>query len=123
VSYITGKGAYAVVDPHNYGRYNNAIITSSSDFETFWKNLASQFASNSNAIFDTNNEYNTEDNQNVANMNQAAINGIRAAGAMTQYIWVEGNQWSGAWDWVRVKMIFTVGRTSLMLMLWRVIGL
>jgi endoglucanase len=101
VNYITGKGAYAIVDPHNYGRYNNNIITSASDFQTFWKNLAAQFASNSKAIFDTNNEYNTEDNQNVANLNQAAINGIRAAGATSQYIFVEGNQWSGAWDWVR----------------------
>lgn len=32
-------------------------------------------------------------------MNQAAINGIRAAGATTQYIAVEGNSYSGAWTW------------------------
>jgi len=33
----------------------------------------------------------------VFNLNQAAIDGIRAAGATTQYIFVEGNAWSGAW--------------------------
>lgn len=35
----------------------------------------------------------------VLNLNQAAINGIRAAGATTQYIFVEGNAYTGAWDW------------------------
>lgn len=32
-------------------------------------------------------------------MNQAAIDGIRAAGATSQYITVEGNAWTGAWTW------------------------
>lgn len=36
-------------------------------------------------------------------MNQAAINGIRAAGATTQYIAVEGNSYSGAWTWTSVN--------------------
>jgi endoglucanase len=31
VSYITGKGGYAIIDPHNYMRYNGNVI-SSSDF-------------------------------------------------------------------------------------------
>lgn len=36
-------------------------------------------------------------------MNQAAIDGIRAAGATTQYIAVEGNSYSGAWTWTSVN--------------------
>src|ERR1700761_4484621 len=35
----------------------------------------------------------------VVRLNQAAINGIRAAGAQ-QPIHVEGNSWTGAWTWV-----------------------
>lgn len=35
----------------------------------------------------------------VLNLNQAAIDGIRAAGATSQYIFVEGNSYSGAWTW------------------------
>ena len=35
----------------------------------------------------------------VLDLNQAAIDGIRAAGAKTQYIFVEGNAYSGAWSW------------------------
>ncbi len=31
---------------------------------------------------------------------QACIDGVRAAGATSQYIFVEGTSWSGAWTWV-----------------------
>lgn len=63
--------------------------------------MAARFASNSHVIFDTNNEYHDMDNTLVGQLNQAAINGIRAAGATTQYIFVEGNSYTGAWTWVR----------------------
>jgi hypothetical protein len=49
------------------------------------------------------NEYNSMDQTLVLNLNQAAINGIRGAGATSQYIFAEGNQWTGAWDWVSVN--------------------
>ncbi|KAF8324124.1 glycoside hydrolase [Clavulina sp. PMI_390] len=100
VNYITTtKGGYAIIDPHNYMRYNNVIITSTSDFQTFWKNLATQFKSNTKVIFDVMNEPNGIDATTVAALNQAAINGIRAAGATSQLILVEGTQWTGAWTW------------------------
>lgn len=56
VNYITGKGAYAVICPHNYGRYNGNIITSTSDFQAFWKTVATQYKGNAKVVFDTNNE-------------------------------------------------------------------
>lgn len=99
VNFITDSGAYAVLDPHNYGRYSGSVITSTDNFETFWKTVAAEFASNEKVIFDTNNEYHDMDQTLVLNLNQAAINGIRAAGATSQYIFVEGNAWSGAWSW------------------------
>lgn len=40
------------------------------------------------------------ENSLVRDLNQAAIDAIRAAGATSQYIFVEGNAWSGAWSWV-----------------------
>jgi endoglucanase len=49
------------------------------------------------------NEFNTEDKTTVLDLNQAAINAIRAAGATSQYIFVEGNSWSGAWTWESVN--------------------
>lgn len=117
INHITSKGAYAVIDPHNYGCYNNAIITDTASFGTFWKNLATAFKSNENVvgycchatlpifltitsqIFDTNNEYNTMDESLVLSLNQAAINAIRTAGATTQTIFAEGNNWTGAGTW------------------------
>lgn len=39
----------------------------------------------------------------VFNLNQAAIDGIRSVGATTQYIFVEGNSWSGAWTWANTN--------------------
>ena len=35
----------------------------------------------------------------VLDLNQAAITSIRNAGATTQYIFVEGNSYTGAWTW------------------------
>ncbi|KAG2412498.1 endoglucanase 3 precursor [Aspergillus terreus] len=99
VTAITDSGAYAVLDPHNYGRYSGSIISSTSDFKAFWKTVAGEFASNDKVIFDTNNEYHDMDQSLVLDLNQAAINGIRAAGANTQYIFVEGNSYTGAWKW------------------------
>jgi endoglucanase len=43
------------------------------------------------------------DQSNVLRLNQAAIDAIRATGARSQYIFVEGNQWTGAWSWVDVN--------------------
>jgi endoglucanase len=103
IDFIANAGAYAVLDPHNYGRYKGNVINNTSDFQSFWKNFAGQFKSNTKAIFDTNNEYNTMDQTLVLDLNQAAINGIRAAGATSQYIFVEGNQWSGAHSWTSVN--------------------
>ncbi|KAK1144621.1 hypothetical protein N8T08_004924 [Aspergillus melleus] len=99
VAAITDSGAYAVLDPHNYGRYSGNIISSTSDFKAFWQTVAGEFASNEKVIFDTNNEFHDMDQDLVLSLNQAAVNGIRAAGAKTQYIFVEGNSYTGAWKW------------------------
>lgn len=100
VNYITGKGAYAMVQPHNYGRFYGNIITDTNGFKTWWKNVAAQYKDNALVVFDTNNEYHDMDQALVFNLNQASIDGIRAAGATKQYITPEGNSWTGAWTWV-----------------------
>ncbi|CAH0057656.1 unnamed protein product [Clonostachys solani] len=100
VNHITGKGLYAVVDPHNYGRYYGKVITNVTGFGAWWTTVAGRFKNNPLVIFDTNNEFYGMRNELVRDLNQAAINAIRAAGARTQYIWVEGNSWSGAHSWV-----------------------
>ena len=69
VNYITKtKGLYAVVDPHNFGRYYGNIITDATGFQAWWKTVATQFASNSKVIFDCNNEPHDMDNSVVKAM-------------------------------------------------------
>ncbi|PVF96643.1 putative cellulase precursor [Serendipita vermifera] len=98
VNYVTSKGGYAILDPHNFARYNGGVITDLNAFQTWWKNLASQFSSNGNVIFDINNEPHDISASAAASFNQAGINGIRASGA-SNLILVEGTSWSGAWTW------------------------
>lgn len=99
VETITALGAYALISPHNYGRYYGEIVTDTAAFGTFHQNIASHFASNPLVMFDTDNEFYGMSQTLVVELNQAAINGIRAAGATSQYITVEGNSYTGAWDW------------------------
>jgi len=98
VSYITGKGGFALIDPHNYMSYNGSQILSQSNFKTLWKNLAKEFISNEHVIFDLMNEPNGIDASVVAGLMQAAILGIRETGAR-QLILAEGTSWTGAWTW------------------------
>ncbi|KZP15293.1 glycoside hydrolase family 5 protein [Athelia psychrophila] len=100
VNYITSKGGYAVVDPHNFMIYDNAPISNTATFQTWWTNLATVFKSNPNVIFDCMNEPNGIPAATTFSLMQAAVNGIRAAGATTQLILVEGTSWTGAWTWV-----------------------
>ena len=103
VNGLTTKGAYVIVDPHNYGHYMGNPIGSlavpDTAFADFWKRLAALFKSNAKVIFSIMNEpqgmFTTE--QWVQSEN-AAIAAIRGTGA-TQLILVQGYHWSGAHDW------------------------
>ncbi|KAG8941714.1 hypothetical protein FRC03_004169, partial [Tulasnella sp. 419] len=99
VSYITGKGGYAVLDPHNYLRYNGSVITDEAAFTIWWTNLATEFKSDPKVVFDINNEPHSIPASDAFKMNQVGVNAIRAAGATSQLILVEGTSWSGAWSW------------------------
>lgn len=84
------------------GRYYEEIITDVDGFKAWWTTAATIFADNELVIFDTNNEYHDMDNDLVFQLNQGAIDAIRAAGATSQTIFVEGNSYTGAWTWVSV---------------------
>ncbi|KAI0709848.1 endoglucanase [Earliella scabrosa] len=99
VSYITGKGAYAIIDPHNFMIFNGQTISSTSTFQSWWQKLANEFKSNNLVIFDLQNEPHDIPAQTVFNLMQAGVNGVRASGATSQLILVEGTSWTGAWTW------------------------
>lgn len=99
VSYITSKGGYAAIEPHNYARYNGVVITDYAAFQTFWQHLAQEFSSNDKVVFDICNEPYGIAATDAASLMQAGIDGVRASGA-TQLILVEGTSWSGAHSWI-----------------------
>ncbi|KAF2471899.1 glycoside hydrolase family 5 protein [Lindgomyces ingoldianus] len=115
VDYVTKtKGAYCILDPHNYMRYNDpsqqpmtgSIIGDTSDktaattaqFGAFWGELAGRFKDNEKVIFGLMNEPHDMKTSLVIQNNQAAIDGIRKAGAK-QLILAPGNSWTGGHSW------------------------
>ncbi|KAK1223101.1 hypothetical protein PQX77_014029 [Marasmius sp. AFHP31] len=115
INYITvEKGAYALLDPHNYMRYNDpssqpfsgSVIGNTSDptaatteqFGEFWTELAGRFVDNPKVIFGINNEPHDMPTSLVLANNQAAIDGIRSTGA-EQLILAPGNSWTGGHSW------------------------
>ncbi|KAL0576560.1 hypothetical protein V5O48_005424 [Marasmius crinis-equi] len=117
INYITvTKGAYALLDPHNYMRYNDpsaqpfsgSVIGNSSDptaatteqFKEFWTELANRFVDNPKVIFGINNEPHDMPTSLVLANNQAAIDGIRSTGAQ-QLILAPGNSWTGGHSWTQ----------------------
>ncbi|KAF8587014.1 glycoside hydrolase family 5 protein [Ramaria rubella] len=115
VNYITEtKGAYALIDPHNYMRYNDpsqqpnsgSVIGNTSDptaattaeFGQFWGELASRFLHNEKVIFGINNEPHDLPTSLLLFNDQTAINAIRAVGAK-QLILAPGNGFTGGHSW------------------------
>ncbi|KAF2261304.1 glycoside hydrolase, partial [Lojkania enalia] len=115
VNYITMQGAYAILDAHNYMRYNDpsmqpfsgSIIGNSSDssaatteqLASFWSELATRFVSNPNVIFGIMNEPHDMPTSLVLTNDQAMIDAIRQAGAQ-QLILVPGNGFTGGHRWL-----------------------
>ncbi|KAI1173466.1 glycoside hydrolase family 5 protein [Nemania sp. FL0916] len=115
VDYVTvTKGAYAILDPHNYMRYNDpsmqpysgSVIGDEGDpdaattaqFGAFWGELAARFKDNEKVIFGLMNEPHDMASSLVLANNQAAIDAIRAAGAENLII-MPGNSWTGGHAW------------------------
>jgi len=102
VDHMTSKGAYVILDPHNYARYNDQLIGSSavpnSAFADFWSRLAQHYAANTRVIFGLVNEPHDMPTEQWRDAANAAIAAIRAAGAHN-LILVPGNAWTGAWCW------------------------
>ncbi|KAK2590565.1 hypothetical protein QQS21_011747 [Conoideocrella luteorostrata] len=96
VSFTTKQGRYVVLDPHNYGRYSSNIVTDTNAFKTFRGNITGAFSTSGNVIFDTHNEYHDMNQILVLHLNRAAIDGVGAVGAASQYIMASGNSYSGA---------------------------
>jgi endoglucanase len=116
ITAITNANAYAILDPHNYMRYNDpsqqpatgSVIGNTTDpaaattaqFQAFWKELAGRYKHNDHVIFGIMNEPHDMPTSLVLKNDQAAINGIRASGAK-QLILAPGNGYTGGHSWLQ----------------------
>jgi len=111
VSATTAKGVYVILEPHNFARYYpdpgnfqssaQGLIGSyypNSVFSNFWWRIAGIYKTNQHVIFNLMNEPNSMPTEQWVAAANAAIAGIRAAGA-TNLVHVPGNQWTGAHAW------------------------
>lgn len=101
VNYATGKGAFVLLDPHNYARYRDQVIgqgVSVDAFTDFWSKLATRYKGNSKVIFGLMNEPHDMPTELWRDDANAAIRAIRTTGA-TNLILVPGNGYSGAHSW------------------------
>jgi endoglucanase len=104
VSNIIKTGGKAILDPHNYARYNGKIIGGDASvsvalFVDLWTRLATHYKDNANVVFAIMNEPNTMSTKSWADTAQIATNAIRKTGAK-QLILVPGNGWTGAHSWL-----------------------
>lgn len=101
VKNLTAKGAFVIVDPHNYARYYTEVIGAgvpNADFADLWARLNYHFKGNKRVIYGLMNEpFNMPTEQWVKAAN-LAIATIRNGGG-TNLVLVPGNAWSGAHSW------------------------
>lgn len=104
VTEATGKGAWVILDPHNYARYGGNLIGSTavpdSAFADLWTRLANLYKSNPRVMFGLMNEPNSMPTEQWRASANAAIAAIRATGA-DNLIMVPGNAWTGAHSWTQ----------------------
>ncbi|KAJ3154469.1 hypothetical protein HK101_001615 [Irineochytrium annulatum] len=92
------NNAVAILDAHNYARYNGQLASSDA-LASLWSHLAEIYASNPNVWFGIMNEPHNIDTTTWFGVAQAAVNAIRTAGAKNK-ITVPGNCFTGAHNWV-----------------------
>lgn len=91
-----------ILDPHNYARYHNELIGTANvpnaAFVDFWSRLAQTYKSEPKVWFGLMNEPHDMQTENWLTSANAAIAGIRSAGAINRIL-VPGNGWTGAHSW------------------------
>jgi endoglucanase len=102
VTETTAKGAFVILDPHDYARYKGKVIGSedmpNAVFADFWSRLAKLYADNPRVLFGLVNEPHGMPTEQWVEAANAGIAAIREAGARN-IILVPGNAFSGAHAW------------------------
>ncbi|WP_103665925.1 cellulase family glycosylhydrolase [Gracilimonas amylolytica] len=102
VNYATAKGAYVLLNPHNYSRYYGEVVGQGGvpreAFADFWAKVAEVYKDNPYVMFGLVNEPHDMSTEVWRDNANAAIAAIRETGA-ENLITVPGNGWTGAHSW------------------------
>jgi endoglucanase len=103
VAHVTTAGGNVVIDPHNYGRFNGAVIGtpgfSVAFFRDFWTRVADRYKANERVIFGLMNEPHDIPDGVWRNAGGQAVAGIRSTGA-TNLVLIPGDNWTSAYNFV-----------------------
>ncbi|KAI0963964.1 Manganese dependent endoglucanase Eg5A [Taiwanofungus camphoratus] len=95
----SSSNAHAIVDLHNYARWNGGIIAqggpTNEEYASIWSQLSKVFGSNDRLLFGIMNEPHDLDIPTWAESVQYVVNAIRAAGA-TNYLLLPGSNYTSA---------------------------
>lgn len=98
----TATGARVIVSPHNYARYDDAVIGSDrvpvAAFASFWGQVAALFRDDDRVVLGLMNEPHDLPTRDWLDAANAAIAAIRRAGS-ANLILVPGNAWTGGHSW------------------------
>ncbi|MBX9454940.1 MAG: glycoside hydrolase family 5 protein [Rhizobium sp.] len=105
VELIRARGMKTILDPHNYGRYDDKIIGSEEvpheAFADFWTRLARLYANDKDVVFGLMNEPNQMPVAQWVDAANAATDAIRSRTGASNLILVPGTAWSGAHSWMK----------------------
>lgn len=104
VQFTTSRGAITVLDAHNFGRREGAIIGADPNlpiaaFADFWGQMAARYRANDQVWFNLMNEPYNVDITNTLQMQNAACAAIRRNGARSKVLF-SGISYSGAHSWL-----------------------
>jgi len=103
VQAILQRGMIAILDPHNYARYNGDLVGSdevpAAAFADFWRRLALAYRDQPGVWFGLVNEPHGIDAADWLPVANSAIAAIRAADAVNLVL-VPGTAWTGAHNWL-----------------------
>ncbi|CCL98509.1 uncharacterized protein FIBRA_00508 [Fibroporia radiculosa] len=95
----SSPNAHAIVDLHNYARWNGEIIAqggpTNEQYASIWSQIAALYGNNDRLLFGIMNEPHDLDIPTWAESVQYAVNAIRAAGA-TNYLLLPGSNYTSA---------------------------
>ncbi|ODN86830.1 hypothetical protein L198_07193 [Cryptococcus wingfieldii CBS 7118] len=100
---VLDAGAYAMIDLHNYARWDGQIVgqggPTDDNLAAMWTLLAEKYADDDKVIFGIMNEPHDLDIDTWATTVQTSVNAIRAAGATSQAIALPGTDYTAVGGW------------------------